>query len=108
MQVRDHIAAILKFTDIKVHCTFCDCSNNEFVRVLQHKVCAVVGGMSIEKQRRVLSKRRPQIVVATPGRLWELAEEVCISPHRKYLSETAYLEVRMAGEPGTHSILGCR
>lgn len=31
----------------------------------------IVGGMSTEKQERLL-KTRPEIVVGTPGRLWEL------------------------------------
>jgi ATP-dependent RNA helicase DDX24/MAK5 len=35
------------------------------------RVCAIVGGLSKEKQERVL-KNKPEIVVATPGRLWEL------------------------------------
>lgn len=34
-------------------------------------IVSVVGGMSLQKQERLLSKR-PEIVVATPGRLWEL------------------------------------
>ncbi|KZV15264.1 DEAD-box ATP-dependent RNA helicase 13-like [Dorcoceras hygrometricum] len=35
------------------------------------KVVPIVGGMSTEKQERLL-KTRPEIVVGTPGRLWEL------------------------------------
>ena len=34
-------------------------------------VVAVVGGMAKQKQERLL-KRRPPIVVGTPGRLWDL------------------------------------
>lgn len=37
-------------------------------------VAVVVGGMAAVKQERVLSKG-PEIVVATPGRLWELIEQ---------------------------------
>ena len=37
-------------------------------------VAPVVGGMSPAKQRRLLAKR-PAVVVATPGRLWELVRE---------------------------------
>ncbi|KAH8054448.1 DEAD-box ATP-dependent RNA helicase [Aureococcus anophagefferens] len=36
-------------------------------------VCCVVGGLSEQKQERVLAKG-PPIVVATPGRLWELVD----------------------------------
>lgn len=31
----------------------------------------IVGGMSTEKQERLL-KARPEVIVGTPGRLWEL------------------------------------
>lgn len=37
----------------------------------------MVGGLSIEKQRRILNVKRPHIIVATPGRFWELIEEDC-------------------------------
>ncbi|KAI9282203.1 P-loop containing nucleoside triphosphate hydrolase protein [Sporodiniella umbellata] len=51
IQVRDHIANISIFTDIRC--------------------VAIVGGMSVQKQERLL-KSQPDIIVATPGRLWEL------------------------------------
>lgn len=51
VQVKDHLVAIAKYTGIKV--------------------AAVFGGMAQVKQERILSKC-PEIVVATPGRLWEL------------------------------------
>lgn len=35
------------------------------------KIVPIVGGMSTQKQQRLL-KKQPQIVVGTPGRLWEL------------------------------------
>ncbi len=35
----------------------------------------MVGGVSAEKQQRLL-KKKPEIVVGTPGRLWELFMEV--------------------------------
>ena len=41
------------------------------------QVCVLVGGMAIEKQRRILDKQ-PHIVVATPGRLWKLMKEVTL------------------------------
>ena len=40
----------------------------------QVKVAALVGGMSIQKQQRLLSYK-PAIIVATPGRLWELMND---------------------------------
>lgn len=51
VQVKDHITDICKYTDINV--------------------ALIVGGLAHEKQERIL-KKRPEIVVATPGRLWEL------------------------------------
>ena len=40
----------------------------------QIKTCCLVGGMSIQKQQRLLSYK-PAIIIATPGRLWELMDE---------------------------------
>ncbi|KAI8970118.1 P-loop containing nucleoside triphosphate hydrolase protein [Mycotypha africana] len=54
IQVRDHIEKMSVFTDIRT--------------------VAIVGGMSIQKQQRLL-KQQPDIIVATPGRLWELFSE---------------------------------
>nr|XP_056706743.1 ATP-dependent RNA helicase DDX24 [Euleptes europaea] len=54
VQVKHHIDAVAKYTDIKS--------------------ALLVGGMASQKQQRVL-KRKPEIIVATPGRLWELIQE---------------------------------
>ncbi|XP_048803624.1 ATP-dependent RNA helicase DDX24 [Lagopus muta] len=54
VQVKHHIDAIAKFTGIKT--------------------AILVGGMAAQKQERVLN-RKPEIVIATPGRLWELIKE---------------------------------
>lgn len=37
-------------------------------------MAVVVGGMAAVKQERIL-KHGPEIVIATPGRLWELISE---------------------------------
>ncbi|XP_057715598.1 ATP-dependent RNA helicase DDX24 [Corythoichthys intestinalis] len=54
VQVKHHIDAVAKLTDIKT--------------------AIVVGGMALQKQRRLLNYR-PEIVIATPGRLWDLIKE---------------------------------
>ena len=38
-------------------------------------VAAIVGGMSAQKQRRILD-RGVDVLVATPGRLWDILQEV--------------------------------
>jgi len=50
LQVKDHFERAARYTRISV--------------------VAVVGGLAVDKQRRLLA-RRPQVVVGTPGRLWE-------------------------------------
>jgi ATP-dependent RNA helicase DDX24/MAK5 len=40
----------------------------------QIKTVCLVGGMSIQKQQRLLSYR-PAIIISTPGRLWELMDD---------------------------------
>ncbi|EDO48238.1 predicted protein [Nematostella vectensis] len=54
LQVKDHLVKAAKYTSVKV--------------------AAIVGGMAAPKQQRLL-KQRPEIVVATPGRLWELISQ---------------------------------
>ncbi|XP_065342655.1 ATP-dependent RNA helicase DDX24 [Cloeon dipterum] len=54
IQVKNHLVAVSKYCNIKI--------------------ATVVGGMAQEKQEREL-KKCPEIVVATPGRLWELIKE---------------------------------
>ncbi|XP_030559627.1 ATP-dependent RNA helicase DDX24 [Drosophila novamexicana] len=51
VQVKNHLVAAAKYTGIRV--------------------AAIFGGLSVAKQERVL-RQCPEIVVATPGRLWEL------------------------------------
>uniref|UniRef100_A0A4W5RRT5 ATP-dependent RNA helicase n=1 Tax=Hucho hucho TaxID=62062 RepID=A0A4W5RRT5_9TELE len=58
VQVKHHIDAVAKF--------FPPCAGI--------KTAIVVGGMAQQKQIRML-KRRPEIVIDTPGRLWEMIKE---------------------------------
>ncbi|KAL4393458.1 hypothetical protein AHAS_Ahas02G0054000 [Arachis hypogaea] len=51
IQVTDHLKAVAKYINVRV--------------------TPIVGGILAEKQERLL-KSRPEIVVGTPGRLWEL------------------------------------
>ena len=41
----------------------------------QIKVVSIIGGISKEKQLRILKTKKPQIIIGTPGRLYELLEE---------------------------------
>ncbi|XP_071965902.1 ATP-dependent RNA helicase DDX24-like isoform X2 [Antedon mediterranea] len=70
VQVAKHLQNVSKYTDIKI--------------------AVVVGGMAPEKQLRIL-KKRPEIVVATPGRLWELYESG--AAHVKHMSQTRFLVI---------------
>lgn len=54
VQISQHLRDAAKYTDINV--------------------AVVVGGLSSQKQERLLN-RGPEIVVGTPGRLWELINE---------------------------------
>jgi len=52
----------------------------------QIKVACIIGGMSKNKQLRILTQRKPQIIIGTPGRLYELLEDSVLSfEHLKYL-----------------------
>ncbi|XP_043930525.1 ATP-dependent RNA helicase DDX24 [Protopterus annectens] len=70
VQVKHHIDAVCTFTGIRT--------------------AIVVGGMAPQKQERVLN-RRPEIVIATPGRLWELIKGG--HPHLSYLKKLRCLVI---------------
>lgn len=58
IQVKQHLMAISKFTEAFI--------------------VAIVGGMSAQKQQRLI-KQKPDVIIATPGRLWEL-----MSDHKEF------------------------
>ncbi|XP_042206920.1 ATP-dependent RNA helicase DDX24-like isoform X2 [Homarus americanus] len=70
VQVRSHLAAVLVHTDIKT--------------------AVVMGGVASQKQERLL-RRGPDIVVGTPGRLWELIQQG--NKHLGQIPDIRYLAV---------------
>ncbi len=70
IQVKDHIEAAARHTGVRV--------------------AVVVGGMAPQKQERLL-KRRPEIVVATPGRLWDLIRQG--NEHLSAVKDIRYLVI---------------
>ncbi len=70
LQVKDHLTAI--------------------ARPLGIKVAAVVGGLAMPKQDRLLSQG-PEIVVGTPGRLWEVISSG--NPHFRNIATLRFLVV---------------
>ncbi|KAL7303794.1 hypothetical protein TKK_0003922 [Trichogramma kaykai] len=54
------------------------------------RIALVVGGMASVKQERIL-KQGPEIVIATPGRLWELIE--LGNPHLNQIESVKYLAI---------------
>jgi ATP-dependent RNA helicase DDX24/MAK5 len=68
--VKDHLVAAAKHTNIEI--------------------AVVVGGMASQKQTRML-RRGPEIVVATPGRLWDLIEDG--DPHLSGVTNLRYLAI---------------
>jgi len=46
--------------------------HKECEKLLPRSIGTIVGGLAHAKQTRVLEKKRPPILVGTPGRLWEL------------------------------------
>uniref|UniRef100_T1JIN4 ATP-dependent RNA helicase n=1 Tax=Strigamia maritima TaxID=126957 RepID=T1JIN4_STRMM len=80
IQVKNHLKAICRFTDITV--------------------LGVMGGISRDKQERLLRKK-PEIIVATPGRLWELMHQD--NPHLSDVNRVPLLVIDEADrmlEPG--------
>ncbi|KAG1802290.1 ATP-dependent RNA helicase [Suillus plorans] len=80
LQVSDHLNVFARVIDTKAEQDV-DLRNTE-AKEKQHKniapplvsIAAIVGGMSAQKQRRILD-RGVDVLVATPGRLWDILEE---------------------------------
>jgi ATP-dependent RNA helicase DDX24/MAK5 len=53
-QIHQHLTAVAKYTKVTIAC--------------------IIGGLATVKQERVL-KKNPQIVIGTPGRIWELIQD---------------------------------
>lgn len=70
VQINDHLKAITKYTDIQI--------------------ATVFGGLAAVKQERML-KKCPEIVIATPGRLWELIQTR--NPHLGKVDEIRFLVI---------------
>nr|XP_018907481.1 PREDICTED: ATP-dependent RNA helicase DDX24 [Bemisia tabaci] len=70
MQVKNHLTDIAKYTNIKI--------------------AVITGGASLEKQEEAL-KKGPHIVVATPGRLWELLDQN--EPHLSQVNNIRFLVI---------------
>ncbi|MCP9258925.1 hypothetical protein DINM_001916 [Dirofilaria immitis] len=74
MQIRNHIDALLKYTPFKV--------------------ASIVGGLSLQKQERIL-KYVPEIVIATPGRFLALMTS---AEANSYLSNWSHLQCLVIDE----------
>ena len=79
IQIKNHLEAAAKFTDIKVSVLFLSWEEVFFSTLIWlflflFQIAVVVGGMAAQKQIRMLNYG-PEIVVATPGRLWDLIQE---------------------------------
>jgi len=70
MQIVDHLKAVAKYVP--------------FISII-----AVVGGIAIPKQERLLSKK-PDIIVATPGRFWEMMDQ---NPYLHFISSIRFLVI---------------
>lgn len=49
----------------------------EFDKICKHtkiRSCCLIGGMNVDKQLRTLRKQKPEIIIATPGRLYDLVQ----------------------------------
>lgn len=79
LQIKQHLNAILKYTDIKVRIFILSHPHRHGTRtdLISLQVASVVGGLSVQKQQRLL-KKQPEILIATPGRLWALIQEVIL------------------------------
>lgn len=48
-------------------------------KLIPGKCGVLVGGLATQKQERVLRKNKPPIIIATPGRLWEMVCDIFVA-----------------------------
>ncbi|XP_058790963.1 ATP-dependent RNA helicase DDX24 isoform X2 [Phymastichus coffea] len=70
IQIRNHLIKVAKYTNIKI--------------------AVIMGGMAAVKQERLLGES-PEIVIATPGRLWELIDKE--NSHLSKIASIRYLVI---------------
>ena len=46
--------------------------STECEKLVPNQCVTLVGGIAIVKQKRLLSTKKPSVIVATPGRLWAM------------------------------------
>lgn len=97
LQVTDHLKAVLDPEPFKkkVHIASEPSDPESEARLdgpPRVSIAAIVGGMSVQKQRRLLN-RGVDILVATPGRLWDLIGEVilCVARNHNHLQNMSPL-----------------
>jgi ATP-dependent RNA helicase DDX24/MAK5 len=82
LQVRQHMDQIIYRASVAAEVLHSDDKKQKSIRFA--RVAAICGGMSVQKQKRLLSEHGgPDAIVATPGRLWELLQEVCFLDWRQ-------------------------
>lgn len=92
IQIKNHLIAVAKYTgnlyifNYLSRKSFFRPSNDFYFSDI--RVAVILGGMAAVKQERILSKG-PEIVVATPGRLWELIQQG--NPHLSQLDTIKYV-----------------
>jgi superfamily II DNA/RNA helicase len=47
----------------------------ECEKLVPNECVTLVGGIALVKQKRLLSTKRPSVIVATPGRLWAMVSQ---------------------------------
>ncbi|CAL2029816.1 unnamed protein product [Caenorhabditis brenneri] len=68
---------------------------NALIETTPLKATSIVGGLAQVKQDRVISQQRPDILVATPGRLWAMIQE---ANEGDYLAEWGNLKCLVVDE----------
>ncbi|UMM10982.1 hypothetical protein L5515_000493 [Caenorhabditis briggsae] len=68
---------------------------NSLIATTPLKAVSIVGGLAQVKQERVISQQNPDIVVATPGRLWAMIQE---AEEGSYLAEWSNLKCLVVDE----------
>jgi ATP-dependent RNA helicase DDX24/MAK5 len=92
LQVSSHLNAMVTSIESSKEKTILEPSTSTKKPPPHVSIAAIVGGMSAQKQRRIID-RGVDVMVATPGRLWDILEDVSL----ENIKLTIFLTARLLG-----------
>ena len=87
LQITTNLKIAASKISVSVFISIFSLNSHFFAFLIEGKVVGIVGGIAPQKQERLL-KKHPDIIVATPGRFWDLISNSVRIPHFFFFPST--------------------